>query len=101
MDGLIVVLLVVGARTPCVGCTELLKEALVVIWQANQVSFEALTVLALELQHQLGVCVEGGDSRCHAAGERNPGRARGEQKNWTVRPDLLTGFRENTTISSY
>lgn len=51
-----------------------------VMWQASRVSFEALTVLTLELQHQLGVCVEGGDSRCHATGEGNPGRARDEQK---------------------
>lgn len=32
------------------------------MWQAAQVSFEAFPVLALELQHQLGVCGEGGDS---------------------------------------
>lgn len=32
------------------------------VWQATQVSFEAFPVLALELQHQLGVRLEGGDS---------------------------------------
>lgn len=45
------------------------------MWEGAQVSLEALTVLALELQHQPGVCVEGGDSRCHAAGEGKPGHA--------------------------
>lgn len=61
--GPIVVLVVAAPRTPRGGCTgQLLEEALVVMWQATQVSFEAFTVLALELQHQPGICVEGGDS---------------------------------------
>lgn len=48
--------------------------------RAAQLSFEALTVLTLELQHQLGVCVEGGDRRHHAAGEGKPRCAREEPK---------------------
>lgn len=69
------------------------------MWQAAQVSFEALTVLALELQHQPGICVEGGDSRCHAAGEGNPGCAGDKEtnKNWTVRI-FLTSLQENAMI---
>lgn len=39
----------------------MLKGTLVVVRREAQLSFEALTVLTLELQHQLGVCVEGGD----------------------------------------
>lgn len=58
-----VIVLIAGQRAPWVGCTgQLLKEALVVVWLAVQVVFEALTMLAFELQHHLGVGVEGGDS---------------------------------------
>lgn len=57
------VLVVAGQRAPRVGCAwRLLEEALVVKRQASQVSLEALTVLALELQRQRDVCVGGGDS---------------------------------------
>jgi hypothetical protein len=35
---------------------------------------------ALELQHCLGVCVEGSNSRRHAAGEGKPGCARNKDK---------------------
>ena len=82
-----VVLGVADQRAPRGGCAcQLLQETLVMVGQAARGSFEALAVLALELQHQPGVCVEGGDSRCHAAGEGNPGRARDKlTRNWQVR----------------
>lgn len=81
-----VVLVVAGQRTPRGGrAGRRLQEALVMERQATQLSFEALTVLPLELQHQLGVRVVGGDRRRHAAAEGKPGRARDEPKTWTVR----------------
>lgn len=43
------------------GARQLLQEALVVMRSAVWGSTEALTVLALEFQHQPGVGVEGGD----------------------------------------
>lgn len=38
----------------------------------------ALDVVPFELQHRLGVGVESGDGRGHAAGEGGPGHATGE-----------------------
>lgn len=38
----------------------------------------ALDVVPFELQHRLGVGVESGDGRGHAAGEGGPGHAAGE-----------------------
>lgn len=40
----------------------------------------ALDVVPFELQHRLGVGVERGDGRGHAAGEGCPGHATGERR---------------------
>lgn len=56
-----------------------------VLGEAAGVGVEVLPVPTLELQHHSRVCVEGGDSRSHAAGEGNPGRARGKHREGTVR----------------
>lgn len=82
--------------TPLGGCTgELGKEALVVVRQAAQVVSGALAVFALELQQQLRVLIEGGDSRRHAAGEGDPGHARDiwAQKSRQLESGRLTGLK--------
>lgn len=56
----------------------LLNEALVVLRLILEAPVVALDVVPFELQHCLGVGVESGDSRGHAAGEGGPGHATGE-----------------------
>lgn len=56
----------------------LLYEALVVLRLILEVPIITLDVVPFELQHRLGVGVESGDSRGHAAGEGGPGHATGE-----------------------
>ena len=74
---------VAGHGAPRVGCArQLLQEALVMMWLAARGSSEALAVPALELQHQPGVGVEGGDRRYHATGKGDPGRARDTHTKW-------------------
>lgn len=53
----------------------LLYEALVMLRLILEAPIVALDVGPFELQHCLGVGVESGDSRGHAAGERGPGHA--------------------------
>lgn len=95
MDGLTVELGVAGHGAPRLGCArQLLQEALVVMQLAAWGSSETLSVPALELQHQPGVGVEGGDRRCHAAGKGDPGRARDTHtENGKVR-HFLTDLKE-------
>lgn len=52
-----------------------LYEALVVLRLILEAPIIALDVVPFELQHRLGVGVERGDSRGHAAGEGSPGHA--------------------------
>lgn len=61
-----------------VAAYSLLYEALVVLRLILEAPIVALDVVPFELQHRLGVGVESGDSRGHAAGEGGPGHARGE-----------------------
>jgi len=56
----------------------LLYEALVVLRLILEAPIVALNVVPFELQYRLGVGIESGDSRGHAAGEGGPGRATGE-----------------------
>lgn len=56
----------------------LLYEALVMLRLILEAPIIALHVVPFELQHRLGVGVESGDSRGHAAGEGGPGHATGE-----------------------
>lgn len=58
----------------------LLYEVLVVLRLILEAHIIALDVVALELQHCLGVGVESGDSRSHATGEGGPGHAAGEKQ---------------------
>lgn len=85
---------VAGHGGPLVGgARQLLQEALVVMRSAASGSAEALTVLALELQHQPGVGVEGGDRRCHATGKGDPGRARDTDTEDGKERRFLTGLK--------
>lgn len=86
---------VAGHGAPWVGCArQLLQEALVMMWLAARGSSEALAVPALELQHQPGVGVEGGDRRCHATGKGDPGRARDTHTQNGKLRCFLTGLKE-------
>lgn len=58
----------------------LLYEVLLVLRLILEARFIALDVVPFELQHRLGVGVESGDSRGHAAGKGGPGHATGEKE---------------------
>lgn len=53
----------------------LLYEALVVLRVVLEAPIVSLDVVPFELQYRLGVGIESGDSRGHAAGEGGPGHA--------------------------
>lgn len=53
----------------------LLYEALVVLRVIPEGPIVSLDVVPFELQYRLGVGIESGDSRGHAAGEGGPGHA--------------------------